>query len=168
MITKSEIERQLKFAKDPEKQIRIIAELNCVSVKAIRNLIDGDDEYLDTKSRRAPGAQHRWTEKELDRIVEMYNNGYTLNDIAISFGYASDTAIRRAIRNHILGKRDDFILRKRGWEEKDIEIAIKMKKHGMSNAEIAKKFGKTPNCIRAMLKNHMGDNYESKNTRSCG
>ena len=43
MITKSEVERQLKFAKDPEKQIRIIAELNGVSVKAIRNLIDGDD-----------------------------------------------------------------------------------------------------------------------------
>ena len=168
MISKSEVERELKFAKDPEKQIEIIAQLNCVSVKAIRNLIYGDDEYLDTKSRRAPGAQHRWTEKELDRIVEMYNDGYTLNAIAISFGYASDTAIRRAIRNHILGKRDDFILRKQGWEEKDIEIAIKMKKHGMSNAEIAKKFGKTPNCIRVMLKNHMGDSYESTNTRSRG
>lgn len=168
MITKSEIERELKFAKDPEKQLRIIAELNCVSVKAIRNLIDGDDEYLDPKSRRSPGTEHHWTDEELDKVVEMYNKGYTLNAIALSFGYASDTAIRRAIRNHILGKRDDFILRKQGWEKKDIEIAIKMKKHGMSNAEIAKKFGKTPNCIRVMLKNHMGDYDESTNTRSCG
>ena len=44
MISKSEVERQLKFAKDPKKQLKIIAELNCVSVKAIPNLLRRDDE----------------------------------------------------------------------------------------------------------------------------
>ena len=168
MITKSEVERQLKFAKDPEKQLRIIAELNCVSVKAIRNLIDGDDEYLDPKSRRSPGTEHHWTDEELDKVVEMYNKGYTLNAIALSFGYASDTAIRRAIRNHIIGKRDDFIPRKQGWRDADIKAAIEMRQQGASNVDIGVRFGKTAECVRKTLKKAMGDYDESTNSRSCG
>lgn len=168
MISKSEVERELKFAKDPEKQLRIIAELNCVSVKAIRSLIGGDDEYLDPKSRRSPGTEHHWTDEELDKVVEMYNKGYTLNAIALSFGYASDTAIRRAIRNHIIGKRDDFIPRKQGWEKEELNEAVNLKRQGLKTRAIAQRLGKTPECVRAMLKKHMGDYDESTNPRSCG
>lgn len=168
MITKSEIERQLKFAKDPEKQLEIIAQLNCVSVAKIKKVLEGEGNLGDLIVTKKPGAPRKWTDAEIDRIVEMYNKGYTMVAIAIEFGYSSDTPIRNALRNYVYGKREDFAPRKQGWERKDIEEAISMKKQGIKTSAIAQKFGRAPECVRMMLKKHMGDCDESTNSRSRG
>lgn len=163
MITKSEIERQLKFAKDPEKQLEIIAELNGVKVEQVKKVLNGSaDSFIVTKK---PGAPRRWTTGEIDRVVEMYNSGYTMLAIAAEFGYSSDTPIKNALRNYVYGKRSDFVPRKQGWEKKDIEEAISMKKQGLKTSAIAQRFGRTPDCVRMMLKKHIGDCDES--TYSC-
>lgn len=157
MITKSEVERELKFAKDPEKQIRIIAELNCTTVKAVLNLLDGDEHHLPKRSRCAAQRDHCWTETELDKLVEMYNQGCSLRSIAISLGFASDTAIRNAINKHIRGKRDDIVLRTRGWSEDDMKTAAEMRRNGAAYDEIGEKFGRNTTCVYQMLRKHMAD-----------
>lgn len=163
MLKKSEIERELKFAKDPEKQLKIIAELNGVKVEQVKKVLNGSaDSLIVTKK---PGAPRKWTTGEIDRVVELYNAGYTLDAIAAIFGYSSGTPIKNALRNYVYGKRSDIIPRKQGWEKKDIEEAVSMKKQGIKTSAIAKKFGRTPACVRMMLKKHMGDCDES--TYSC-
>lgn len=165
MITKSEIERQLKFAKDPEKQLKIIAELNGVKVEQVKKVLNGSaDSFIVTKK---PGAPRRWTTGEIDRAVELYNAGYTLDAIAAKFGYSSGTPIKNALRNYVYNKRPDFVSRKQGWEKKDIEEAVSMKKQGIKTSAIAKRFGRTPACARMMLKKHMGDCDESTYSRPC-
>ena len=168
MITKSEIERQLKFAKDPEKQLEIIAQLNCVSVAKIKKVLEGEGNLGDLIVTKKPGAPRKWTDAEIDRIVEMYNKGYTMVAIAIEFGYSSDTPIRNALRNYVYGKRSDFVPRKQGWKKEELEEAVDLKRQGLKTRAIAQRLGKTPECVRAMLKKHMGDYDESTNTRSCG
>ena len=168
MITKSEIERQLKFAKDPEKQLEIIAQLNCVSVAKIKKVLEGEGNLGDLIVTKKPGAPRKWTDAEIDRIVEMYNKGYTMVAIAIEFGYSSDTPIRNAFRNYVYGKRSDFVPRKQGWKKEELEEAVDLKRQGLKTRAIAQRLGKTPECVRAMLKKHMGDYDESTNTRSCG
>ena len=167
MITKSEIERQLKFAKDPEKQLEIIAQLNCVSVAKIKKVLEGEGNLGDLIVTKKPGTPRKWSDADIDRIVEMYNKGYTMVAIAIEFGYSSDTPIRNALRNYVYGKRSDFTPRKIGWKQKDIDKAVELKKQGLKTSAIALTFGRTPECVRVMLKKHMGDYDESKNTRSC-
>ena len=168
MITKSEIERQLKFAKDPEKQLEIIAQLNCVSVAKIKKVLEGEGNLGDLIVTKKPGAPRKWTDAEIDRIVEMYNKGYTMVAIAIEFGYSSDTPVRNVLRNYVYGKRSDFVPRKQGWEKEELEEAVNLKRQGLKTRAIAQRLGKTPECVRAMLKKHMGDYDESTNTRSCG
>lgn len=168
MITKQEIERELKFAKDPEKQFEIIAELNAMSldqVKRILNSPNGLDAFATTRKR---GAPRKWTDAEIDRIVELYNEGYTLKAIGVKFGYLTDTPVRNVLRNYVYGKRDDFIPRKQGWEKEELEEAVNLKRQGLKTRAIAQRLGKTPECVRAMLKKHMGDYDESTNPRSCG
>lgn len=163
MLKKSEIERELKFAKDPEKQLEIIAELNGVKVEQVKKVLNGSaDSFIVTKK---PGAPRKWTDREIDHIVEMYNSGYTMLAIAAEFGYSSDTPIKNALRNYVYGKRSDVVPRKHGWDEKDIRTAVDMKKQGMKTSAIAQRFGRTPECVRMMLKKHMGDCDES--TYSC-
>ncbi|MGM9683238.1 MAG: hypothetical protein ACI3XQ_06545 [Eubacteriales bacterium] len=163
MLKKSEIERELKFARDPEKQLEIIAELNGVKVEQVKKVLNGSaDSFIITKK---PGAPRKWTDAEIDRVVELYNMGYTLDAIAAEFGYSSGTPIKNALRNYVYNKRPDFVPRKQGWEKKDIEEAISMKKQGIKTSAIAQRFGRTPDCVRMMLRKHMGDCDES--TYSC-
>lgn len=166
-LTRADIERELKFAKDPEKQLEIIAELNCVSVAKIKKVLEGEGNLSDLIVTKKPGAPRKWSDADIDRIVELYNKGYTMVAIAIEFGYSSDTPIRNALRNYVYGKRNDLVPRKQGWEREEIEAAIAMKKQGLKTTAIAQRFGRTPECVRMMLKKHMGENDESKNTRSC-
>lgn len=156
MITKAEVERELKYAKDPAKQIRIIAELNGITAEAVWKLVGGDQRSL-PKLRRAADKNHIWAEAELDRIVDMYNQGNSLHTIATSFGFESETAIRTAISNHILGKRGDFALRTRGWSGQDFDAAAEMRRRGASYDEIGERFGKSRACVYQMLKRHMVD-----------
>lgn len=168
MLTKADIERELKFAKDPEKQLEIIAELNAMSldqVKRILNSPNGLDAFAATRKR---GAPRKWTDAEIDRIVELYNEGYTLKAIGVKFGYLTDTPVRNVLRNYVYGKRSDFVPRKQGWRDADIKAAIEMRQQGASNVDIGVRFGKTAECVRKTLKKAMGDYDESTNTRSCG
>ena len=168
MISKSEIERQLKFAKDPEKQLEIIAQLNCVSVAKIKKVLEGEGNLGDLIVTKKPGTPRKWTDAEIDRIVELYNEGYTLKAIGVKFGYLTDTPVRNVLRNYVYGKRSDFVPRKQGWEKEELEEAVNLKRQGLKTRAIAQRLGKTPECVRAMLKKHMGDYDESTNSRSCG
>ena len=168
MISKSEIERQLKFAKDPEKQLEIIAQLNCVSVAKIKKVLEGEGNLGDLIVIKKPGMLWKWTDVEIDRIVELYNEGYTLKAIGVKFGYLTDTPVRNVLRNYVYGKRSDFVPRKQGWEKEELEEAVNLKRQGLKTRAIAQRLGKTPECVRAMLKKHMGDYDESTNSRSCG
>ena len=160
MLRKSEIERELKYAKDPEKQLEIIAELNNVKVEQVKRLLnspDGHDTFIVTRKK---GAPRKWTDAEIDRIVEMYNAGYTLEAIGIEFGYSTGTPVKNALRNYVYGKRDDFVPRKQGWEKKELEEAVSMKRQGLKTSAIAQRLGRTPDCVRMMLRKHMGDDNE--------
>ena len=166
MLTKADIERELKFAKDPAKQLVIIAELNGVSVNKIKKIHEDEDKLDDDLIiRKGPGAPRKWSDEKIDELIKMYNDGYTLLAIAHKFGYSSDTPIRNALRNYVYGKRSDFTPRKIGWKQMDIDKAVELKKQGLKTSAIALTFGRTPECVREMLKKHMGDYDESTNTR---
>lgn len=165
MLTREKVERELKFAKDPEKQLEIIAQLNDVKVKDLKRLLDGSVEMIapaekPEKPHPKKRGWHRWTDEELIELASLRSAGVSADEIGRKYGRSVSTvnkllddAVRRC------GVR---VRRSYGWAASELEIAIEMRKRGIDPADIAEKFGRKPAAVKAMLKRHMGDGYENE------
>lgn len=166
MLTREKVERELRLAKDPERQLEIIAQLNDVKVKDLKRLLDGSVEMIAPaeKPEKPPRPQkrgwHRWTDEELIELARLRAAGVSADEIGRKYGRSVRTVNRLlddAVRH--CGVR---VRRSYGWTASDLEIAIEMRKRGIDPADIAEKFGRRPASVKAMLKRHMGDGYENE------
>lgn len=166
MLTREKVERELKYAKDPEKQLEIIAQLNDVKVKDLKRLLDGSVEMIAPaeKPEKPPHPEkrgwHRWTDEELIELARLRAAGVSADEIGRKYGRSVRTVNRLlddAVRH--CGVR---VRRSYGWAASELEIAIEMRKRGIDPVDIAEKFGRKPAAVKAMLKRHMGDRYENK------
>lgn len=165
MLTREKVERELKFAKDPEKQLEIIAELNDVKVKDLKRLLDGSVEMIapvekPKKPHPKKRGWHRWTDEELIELAKLRAAGVSADEIGRKYGRSVRTVNRLlddAVRH--CGVR---VRRSYGWAASELEIAIEMRKRGIDPVDIAEKFGRRPAAVKAMLKRHMGDRYENQ------
>ena len=166
MLTREKVERELKYAKDPDKQLEIIAQLNDVKVKDLKRLLDGSVEMIAPaeKPKKPPHPQkrgwHRWTDEELIELARLRATGVSADEIGRKYGRSVRTVNRLlddAVRH--CGVR---VSRSYGWAASELEIAIEMRKRGIDPVDIAEKFGRKPASVKAMLKRHMGDGYENQ------
>lgn len=108
MLTKAEIEHELRFAKNHEKQLGIIAELNDMSVDDVRRILSGIEtappcdppkEKPETpeppKRGRKKGSKyidanyHKWTKAEINTVRELRESGMLLSAIAKQFNVST-------------------------------------------------------------------------------
>lgn len=166
MLTREKVERELKYAKDPDKQLEIIAQLNDVKVKDLKRLLDGSVEMIAPaeKPKKPPTPKkrgwHRWTDEELIELARLRSAGVSADEIGRKYGRSVRTVNRLlddAVRH--CGVR---VRRSYGWTASELEIAIEMRKRGIDPGDIAEKFGRKPAAVKAMLKRHMGEEYEYK------
>ena len=166
MLTREKVERELKYAKDPDKQLEIIAQLNDVKVKDLKRLLDGSVEMIAPaeKPKKPPNPKkrgwHRWTDEELIELARLRATGVSADEIGRKYGRSVRTVNRLlddAVRH--CGVR---VSRSYGWAASELEIAIEMRKRGIDPVDIAEKFGRKPASVKAMLKRHMGDGYENQ------
>lgn len=165
MLTREKVERELKYAKDPEKQLEIIAQLNDVKVKDLKRLLDGSVEMIapvekPKKPHPKKRGWHRWTDEELIELASLRSAGVSADEIGRKYGRSVRTVNRLlddAVRH--CGVR---VRRSYGWAASELEIAIEMRKRGIDPVDIAEKFGRKPAAVKAMLKRHMGEEYEYK------
>ena len=110
MITKDEIERELKLAKDPKRQLQIIAQLNGVSVQKIKSILNGEERSgKPGRPFNEPFAPiqkyHRWTENELADIRAMREAGYMTIAIADKYGVPLATMSSLCVRHRFFYNR---------------------------------------------------------------
>ena len=166
MLTREKVERELKYAKDPEKQLEIIAQLNDVKVKDLKRLLDGSVEMVAPaeKPKKPPHPKkrgsHSWTAEELIELARLRAAGVPAAEIGSKYGRSVrsvDRLLDEAVRRCGVKVRRSY-----GWAASELEIAIEMRKRGIDPVDIAEKFGRKPASVKAMLKRHMGDGYENE------
>lgn len=166
MLTREKVERELKYAKDPEKQLEIIAQLNDVKVKDLKRLLDGSVEMIAPaeKPKKPPHPKkrgwHRWTDEELIELARLRAAGVSADEIGRKYGRSVRT-VNRLLDDAVV-RCGVKVRRSYGWTASELEIAIKMRKRGIDPGDIAEKFGRKPASVKAMLKRHMGDGYENQ------
>ena len=166
MLTKEKVERELKYAKDPEKQLEIIAQLNDVKVKDLKRLLDGSVEMIAPaeKPKKPPNPKkrgwHRWTDEELTELARLRSAGVSADEIGRKYGRSVSTVNK--LLDDAVRRCGVKVRRSYGWAASELEIAIEMRKRGIDPVDIAEKFGRRPASVKAMLKRHMGDGYENQ------
>ena len=166
MLTREKVERELRLAKDPEKQLEIIAQLNDVKVKDLKRLLDGSVEMIAPaeKPKKPPHPKkrgwHRWTDEELIELARLRAAGVSADEIGRKYGRSVRT-VNRLLDDAVV-RCGVKVRRSYGWTASELEIAIKMRKRGIDPGDIAEKFGRKPASVKAMLKRHMGDGYENQ------
>ncbi len=85
-MTKAEIIRIYREAKEPNKQIYILAQLNAVSVNEIKTILAEagieDKEFQEAKTDDYKNW-HQWTPEECEQLLRLRNEGKTFGQIAI-------------------------------------------------------------------------------------
>ena len=166
MLTREKVERELKYAKDPEKQLEIIAQLNDVKVKDLKRLLDGSVEMIAPagKPEKPPRPKkrgwHRWTDEELIELASLRSAGVSADEIGRKYGRSVSTVNK--LLDDAVRRCGVKVRRSYGWTASDLGIAIEMRKRGIDPGDIAEKFGRKPAAVKAMLKRHMGDGYENQ------
>lgn len=82
-MTEGEIIADYRQAKDPEAQIKILADLNCTSEDVIREIVG-----LPPSKQRGGKAKR---EEQSNRIRELYNQGFTDKEISEKLGVSAST-----------------------------------------------------------------------------
>ena len=166
MLTREKVERELRLAKDPEKQLEIIAQLNDVKVKDLKRLLDGSVEMIAPaeKPKKPPHPKkrgwHRWTDEELIELARLRSAGVSADEIGRKYGRSVQTVNR--LLDDAVRRCGVRVRRSYGGAASELESAIEMRKRGIDPGDIAEKFGRKPASVKAMLKRHMGDGYENE------
>ncbi len=101
-MTAEEIRRDYRLAKNPEAQVKVLAEINAVTPKIIWRIIDGQS-IEEATARRPPksyyvpkGLVKHWTSEEKARLKEMWREGYLAKEIAAELGRSVDSVLGAA------------------------------------------------------------------------
>lgn len=91
-MTEEEIKRDVRLSANPENQVRILAQLNAVTPKIIRRVVDGQT-WEDATARRYPKPKYipkqiykPYTSLEVCRLKELYKSGMKHKDIGAELG----------------------------------------------------------------------------------
>jgi hypothetical protein len=91
-----------------------------------------------------------WTEDKVQRVIEMYENGATLQEIGNVYGKPWG-----AVRSLITRLADKGLIKRRHWEhytEEDIDRMRELRADGRTYAEIGDIMGRTPSAVFNALK----------------
>jgi DNA-directed RNA polymerase specialized sigma24 family protein len=100
--------------------------------------------------REVHGEPKFWTEDKVQRVIEMYENGATLQEIGNVYGKPWG-----AIRSLITRLADKGLIKRRHWEhytEEDIDRMRELRADGRTYAEIGDIMGRTPSAVFNALK----------------
>ena len=104
-MTEEEIRRDYRLAKNPEAQINVLAEINAVTPKIIRRIIDGQT-IEEATARRYPkpkyipkGVVRHWSFAEITLLKEMWREGYRVKEIAAALGRSANS-VGATAHNH--------------------------------------------------------------------
>lgn len=81
-MTDGEIREMYRHSKDPDAQVKILADLNCMTEEAIANILG---ITLRERKKRVRNYK-KWTPEEENTACEMYAGGSTLDEIAQRIG----------------------------------------------------------------------------------
>ncbi len=124
-MTEEEIRRDHRLAKNPGAQVQVLAEINGVTPKVIRRILDGQTIEEATARRRPKsyyvpkGTVRHWTYEEKAILTQMWREGYLAKEIAAKLGRSADS---------VLGAAYNYGLRRRHAKRKAARDA------GTSNA----------------------------------
>lgn len=98
-MTEKDIVNMYVNAKNPHKQIKILAELNVTTIEEIKQILDRA-KVLDKKARRHGGGQQRQFSNE--ELIKMAEIGLTMREAAERIGASYSAVAKRAKRNGIV------------------------------------------------------------------
>lgn len=92
---KIDIRTSYKQAKDPKKQITILAELYACEESAIRDVVSGPDivPAINLAASVSTRSRHKWTDEDIATLLSLRAEGVSVEDLATRFG-VSTTAVR--------------------------------------------------------------------------
>lgn len=88
IMSEDEVRSSYKFAKNPKRQVRILAECNGVMPKVIRRVLEGQTweaacERRHPKSRYVRTTEHiTWTAEKVAQLRSLRMEGYRIKEIA--------------------------------------------------------------------------------------
>ena len=98
-MTEKDIVDMYLNAKSPNKQIKILAELNAVMIEEIKQILDRA-KVLDEKTRRhGGGQQQQFSNEDLIKLAEL---GLTMREASERIGASYSAVAKRAKRNGIV------------------------------------------------------------------
>lgn len=89
-----------------------------------------------------------FTDEQKNNIITMYNDGYSLNDIAGILDIKSPQAIQRVLDGFKINRRVDTL---KQWNEEESKKITELFQEGKGIKEIAKILGVSPNSIHRFL-----------------
>ncbi len=150
-MTEEEIRRDVRLAKAPEHQVRVLAELNCTTQKVIRSILSGQtwDEILGIGKPVPRGKGKGWTSSEIALVIKMRNERCTLAQIAKALGRTGGS-----VRTLIERNPEKFPVKHlyRPFSAEDERIAREWWGDGKTLSQIGDKLGRAPTTIRVYLR----------------
>lgn len=153
-MSKGEIASDYRMAKDPAKQIKILAELNGVTRAEIEDVLV---EYgLKPKRRpRPPGSRsNAWTAEDIAELRRLHAEGIPREEIAdrMQRSYLAIKSKMTELRLVNKNWRKNQKMNGKEWTSEEVASLLSKKKMGMTVPQIAAELGRTEVAIKGKLK----------------
>ena len=153
-MNKGEIASDYRMAKDPAKQIKILAELNGVTRAEIEDVLV---EYgLKPKRRpRPPGRRsNAWTAEDIAELRRLHAEGIPREEIAdrMQRSYLAIKSKMTELRLVNKNWRKNQKMNGKEWTSEEVASLLSKKKMGMTVPQIAADLGRTEVAIKGKLK----------------
>lgn len=153
-MSKGEIASDYRMAKDPAKQIKILAELNGVTRAEIEDVLV---EYgLKPKRRpRPPGRRsNAWTAEDIAELRRLHAEGIPREEIAdrMQRSYLAIKSKMTELRLVNKNWRKNQKMNGKEWTSEEVASLLSKKKMGMTVPQIAAELGRTEVAIKGKLK----------------
>lgn len=152
-MSKGEIASDYRLAKDPVKQIKILAELNDVRREEIEDVLV---EYgLKPKRKpRPPGRRsNAWTEDDVAELRRLHAEGVPREEIAdrMQRSYLAIKSKMTELRLVDQNWRKKHKMNGKEWTSEEVEFLLAKKKLGLTVEQIAAELGRSTVAIKGKL-----------------
>ena len=141
-----EIANSYRLAKDPEAQVKVLAELNDTTPENIKRILVEREVYVPPMQKAQKTAEkkakHRWTEEELNRAEDMFRSGYSYRQIAKELG-TKENATRVTVGKWMRekeksggeenGTEKKTVQQEAGTEDEQQDIIVRCKPGGIAH-----------------------------------
>ena len=150
-MTEEEIRRDVRLAKNPEHQVRVLAELNCTTQKVIRSILGGQtwEELFGGVKKKPSNRWKGWTPSEIALAAKKRGEGKTFAQIADELD-RTPKAVRSLVERYpekFGGKRAY-----RPFTSEDERIARELWADGVILSKIGERLGRSSTTVKAYLK----------------